>query len=310
MELVLFVVFVGGAITLFVHPKTKKHPIILWLKRAWKKLGEMMPSEPEAVPPKPAQPAPTNAEPGNVPRVKAELGKEPPTKGVHVFPEPRDPVTRFEEFNAKLFLYENAETPLWSGSLDNDFGTKISGDFAWLEGEIKKRLRPSFPVLYDPFGLWAAASKELEMDPHFADPIASAYLSLPRDVRPVVISKTGDAPRTNATAKKTPEPKRLKLYRYGFVDYRFDRKFLEDYPADLLTGLLRALSGPEDEWEAFSPARLRGAVLDENREEEAHRQAMASHQHANRFAALWSLREEDSRSEEALDDLSEAEAAQ
>ena len=100
------------------------------------------------------------------------------------------------------------------------------------------------------------------------------------------------------------------FYRYGFVDYRFDRKFLEDYPADLLTGLLRALSGPEDEWEAFSPARLRGAVLDENREEEAHRQAMASHRHANRFAALWSLREEDSRSEEALDDQSEVEAAQ
>lgn len=198
MEMVLFVVFVAGAITLFMHPKTKNHPIILWLKRIWKKLGEMMPKEPEPTPLKPTPAAaPVSTEPGNVPRLKAEFGKEPPTKGVHVFPIPRDPVTRFEEFNARLFLYENAETSLWSESLDNDFGTKISGDFAWLEGEIKKRLRPSFPVLYDPFGLWATASKELEMDPHYDDPIAGAYLSLPRDVRPIVISKTGDVPRTN-----------------------------------------------------------------------------------------------------------------
>ncbi len=311
MELVLLVVFIAAVAALFYHPKTKNHSVIQRLKRVWKKLGDLLRREPEVVAQKPATPVQvTSAEPGNVPRLKAELGKEPATKGVHIFPHPREPVTRFEEFNARLFLYEGAETPRWDKSLDNDFTTRVSGELSWLDSEIKKRLRPKYTVLYDPFGLWATVSKQLEMDPHFDDPIASAYLSLSRDKRPVVISKTGDAPRSDATTKKQPEPTKFKLYRYGFTDYRFDRKFLEDYPTDLLTGLLQALSGPEDEWEAFSPARLRSAVLEENREEEAHRQAMASHQHANRFAALWDLRDENATEDDASELLEEQEAAQ
>tara|TARA_R110002073_G_scaffold8068_1_gene45128 strand:- start:27585 stop:28487 length:903 start_codon:yes stop_codon:yes gene_type:complete len=286
MELVFLIVVIGGVIVLFVHPKTKNSPIIKGLKAAWKNILESKEPAPPPVVVKPVQSKST--EPGNVPRVKAEVGKEPPSTNLHVFPETREPVTRFEEFNAKLFTFTPSETRRWDASLDNDFSTDLTGERAWVQEEIKKRLRPKFPVLYDPFGLWAKASINLELDPHHNDPTVIAYLQFPREKRPVIVSEV----RHEASAAKKDNPKFV-LYRYGFVDYEFDRKFLDDYPADLIHGLLKAFSGSDDEWESFSPARLRKDVLEANREEEEHRQAMASHQHANRFAALWQLREEE-----------------
>jgi len=287
MELVFLIVVIGGVIVLFNHPKTKNSAFIKAVAEFFKKTFN--PSEHV----KPDQPvektvASKSSEPGNVPRVKVEVGKEPPSTNIHAFPEMREPVTRFEEFNAKLFVFTASETRRWDASLDNDFSTELTGERAWVQEEIKKRLRPKFPVLYDPFGLWAKASTNLELDPHHNDPTVTAYLQFPREKRPVIVSEV----RHEASAAKKDNPKFV-LYRYGFVDYEFDRKFLDDYPSDLIHGLLKAFSGSDEEWESFSPARLRKDVLEANREEEEHRQAMASHQHANRFAALWQLREEE-----------------
>lgn len=287
MELVLFVVFVGGVVTLFVHPKTKNSAFVKALKKWWKGLfktyDEMPVPEAKVVKTK-------SCEPGNVPRIKSETDKEPPTHNIHAFPKARDPQTRFEEFNAKLFVFKVDETRRWDKTLDNDFVTQITGERAWLSEEIKKRLRPKYPVLFDPFGLWSAASRALELDPHHDDPTVRAYLALERDVRPVVISCVSDA-GTIAKGDSKDTVSVFKLYRYGFVDYDFDRKFLEDYPADLVKGLLEAFSGDEEGWESFSPARLRKAVLEENREEEISKRVMTAHQHDNRFAALWKLRD-------------------
>jgi len=283
MDLVLLIVVIGGFISLFYLPGTKNSPFIKGIKKFWANLTDQGVTKPEPVV-KTVQIK--SSEPGNVPRIKSETDKEPPKNNIHAFPEAREPVTRFEEFNAKLFIFKPSEIRRWDKSLDNDFTTELTGEKDWIKEEIKRRLRPQYPVLYDPFGLWAEASASLELDPHHNDPVVTAYLAFAREQRPVVISLKKD---NSKEEKATPK---FVLYRYGFVDYEFDRKFLESYPADLIEGLLKAFAGSDDDWESFSPARLRKDVLEANREEEDHRQAMASHQHANRFAALWSLREE------------------
>lgn len=312
MELLVILLIVAFVTAFVLHPRTKNHPIARWLRRTIELIIRRVRRDEEDTPEPAAKTVHTSSsEPGNVPRIKSEMGKEPPTKDQHEFPAPREPITRFEEFNAKLFVYEISETRRWDRSLDNDFATRVSGEETWLISEIKRRLRPSHPVLFDPFGLWARASEQLELDPHYEDPIAAAYLSIDRANRPVVVSNANQQIAEQASSKSSDEkPKFVVLYRYGFVDYRFDRKFLEDYPADLVTGLLKALSGPEDGWVSFSPARLRSEVLEENREEEAHRQAMASHQHDNRFAVLWNLRDEEVAEGDIQDTDALEEAAQ
>tara|TARA_A100001391_G_scaffold204325_1_gene199593 strand:+ start:700 stop:1623 length:924 start_codon:yes stop_codon:yes gene_type:complete len=300
--------FIAIIVVLFVHPKTKKWSVIRNIRTGFKDMFDRSPPPP---PPAPVEPVADvkskSSEPGNVPRVKDETGKEPDTEDVHEFPPAREAATRFEEFNAKLFLYQPSEDERrWDETADSDFATQVAGENHWVKAELKKRLRPAMPVIFDPFGLWARASGQLELDPHFDDPVVSAYLALDRSMRPAVVSRIPQ----EGDAQRKVQPIYFTLYRYGFIDYRFDRKFLEDYPADLLIGLLKAFSGPEDGWETFSPARLRKEVLEENREEEAHRQAMAAHQHANRFAALWELRDDAADPADAADEETEAEPAQ
>ena len=255
MELFILVVIVGGIIGAFYHPATKDSPFISqfrkilkgWLTVETVELPEPDDDDMEVIS--------KEYEPGNVPRVKAETGKEPPTKNIHAFPKMRKPVTRFEEFNAKLFIYSPSETRRWDKSIDNDFSTTIKGEQSWLKEEIKRRSRPQYPVLFDPFGWWAKASSALELDPHFDDPTISAYLQFPRDKRPVVVSQLHEDDEEESDTQFT-------LYRYGFVDYAFERKFLADYPADLIHGLLKAFSGTDSACESFSPARLRKDVLE------------------------------------------------
>ena len=305
--LLLLIVVVGGAVLLF-HPRTKdRQPmksVREWAVRTWKEMTS----------PKPPVPQPASDEkeviaggttPGNVPRQPSETGKQPPEKGRHSFPDTPEPATRFEDFNRLLFTYVRSEERRWDPTRVSDFPTRITGEEDWLVDEIKKRLRPARPVLVDPFGLWANASEQLEMDPASDNPIISAYLALPIEIRPIVVSYW------QALGGKTnPPPDAFICHRYGFVDLRFNRKFADDYPADVLQGLMEAMTGPEEEWETFSAARLRKSVLETNREEESHRQAMAAYRHKNRFAALWNLRDDDLAGEETDADKSETEAAQ
>ena len=315
MELILLLILTIGGIVYTKHPKTQDQPFALWIRKVVRSIGDIFKTK-QSTPSSKAVPKTVrsaSSEHGNVPRVKGELDQDPPTKGLHAFPVTGEAVTRFEEFNAKLFVFEVSETLRWDKSRDNDYVTRLSGDLNWLKQEIRKRLRPGYPVLFDPFGQWAGVSEQLELDPNAYDPIAEAYLNLPRPQRPVVISQRVSRAKAQKTEKaqtaKPQDPQAYTLYRYGFVDYEFDRKFLEGYPEDLLKGLLQAFSGPEKDWEAFSPARLRQSVLEQNREEEDHRQTLEAHQHENRFAALWNLKDEPPK-REAVDALRHPENAE
>lgn len=219
---------------------------------------------------------------GNQRLAAGEYGTPPNTVGAIIFPARTEPVTPYEDFNQKLFILDAVSTfPRWPEVIANDHPTEITGSLDWVRSELHVRLRPLYPVILDTFGWWAAASAKLELDPTAQDPIISAYLAMPAERRPVVISR-----RWKDEYKGT---EKLELFRYGFEDYAFDPKFLAGYPSDLLLQLMLPFTGSVDEWWLFSPARLRKLVLDQHAASEAMTRAVTSAMHKNRFAALWGL---------------------
>ena len=151
----------------------------------------------------------------------------------------------------------------------------------------------------------------MEIDPLYEDAVVNAYLSLPHNIRPVVITQN----RTGQKPKDIKENE-LVLFRYGFKDFDFPIKFLKDYPEDILEKLLMYFVAKPETWESFSPARLVKLIIDEKIKEaeaesamDAHRRKIREEQYKNRFAALWNLRNTAQNEKKAEEASSEETAA-
>ena len=294
------VIVIGAALQWrFSDPETLTMFWDLVLRRR-KLIPEPPPVVPEALPPPPAPPPPVVVLPdlspnyGNVRPVGSEWNATPPDPEIstdaHVFPERKAAITPYEEFNWKLFLVtgETALLHVWPETLVQDFAPIIRVPAKTAFAEARKRLRPHYPVIFDWTGNWAVAAARLERDPAYTDPVISAYMSIPQERRPVVVSVISPE-KENANV--------LTCMRYGFADYTFDTGFLQPYTHDGLVYLMSALSGSKEQWLWFSRARLRKAVLEDNRKQESVRNFLEAEvaeqkkiEHTNRFNALWDLR--------------------
>lgn len=188
---------------------------------------------------------------GNIrPVLGEEIDPEEFGPEIHEFPEVREAATRFEDFNRRLFIasvvFKDVEAE-WTKTTTDDFATVLKGfSLTRLTEEIRTRLRPRYPVILDTYGYWAAASRNLEMDPDYRDEIVDAYLAIPEEERPVVVSVSA----TNRDGT-------LIFMRYGFEN--FTLRFVTLHP-HIRTGLAHALDtlrGPRENWLWFSVARLR-----------------------------------------------------
>lgn len=248
-------------------------------------------------PPPPVAPTPPPAQPrdlaplfGNIPLVAAET--EPDLTEADEFPALVSVVTRFEELNWRLIIFDetvgsNADWPIRTF---NDFPLTFRGSADQLQRHARKRLRPRYPVIIDWDGYWHGASVQLERNPNLQLPLLEAYLGLEPELRPVIISRI--------RKPNVPLEGVLQCLRYGFTDYRFPLDATSPYARDALTYLLDRLAGPHEEWLWFSVARLRASVIAVNEADEtlrAHLQEEAEQnaaiQYENRFAALWKLRD-------------------
>lgn len=248
-------------------------------------------------PPPPVAPAPPPPQPrdlaplfGNIPLVASET--EPDLTEADEFPALVSVVTRFEELNWRLIIFDetvgsNAEWPIRTF---NDFPLTFRGSADQLQRHARKRLRPRYPVIIDWDGYWHGASVQLERNPNLRLPLLEAYLGLEPELRPVIISRIR---RPNMPLEGV-----LQCLRYGFTDYRFPLDATSPYTSDALIYLLDSLTGPADLWLWFSVARMRATVIAVNQETEALRTRLqeeaeqnAAIQHENRFAALWKLRD-------------------
>lgn len=219
---------------------------------------------PEIIPPAPAILEPVELDYGNI---RPLLGEEtdPDTFGpeIHDFPELGDPVTRFEDFNRRLFVTAIAGTDAsWPETTADDFATRIHGmTETTLLAEITRRLRPRYPVIYDTYGYWAVASARLEQTPDYSDDFIEAYLSIPEQQRPVVISVT-----------TFNDKGRFVFMRYGFADLELPYFRLRLYVQDCLKAIMEAMIGPREGWLWFSVARMRHAVVELTKLNQARRQ--------------------------------------
>jgi hypothetical protein len=208
---------------------------------------EILPPDPE---PEPAPPNYGNVRP--VPREQNDLVEFGPE--VHEFPEYREPATRFEDFNRRLFIHHVSEkggaAALPETTVD-DFPTKITGiSDEKLAQLVVSKLRPRYPVIYDPFGWWANASALLELDPDYADEVVRAYLALPEAVRPVVISRQPGLDNGY-----------LQVYRYGFAKLHLPLFAFRYHLEGCLNYLLATLIRTRSDWLWFSIARMRQEVV-------------------------------------------------
>lgn len=262
------------------------------------------PLEPEITPPPPPPPPPEptlDPVPANFGNIKPKLGEEtdPDTFGpeVHDFPEVEVPATPFEDFNRRLFIYgppgRNGSFT-WGDTLADDFATRIAvADDDRLLKEIHRRLRPRYPVILDTYGFWARASRNLEQFPGYMDDFVQAYLAIPEQQRPVVVSRAAFS-----------EEGQFIFLRYGFDDFEVPRYRFSIFFQECLQLIMAALTGPREGWLWFSVARLRqaaSAIAQANQErlkesqaaaylEEETRKAKAEAEHRNRFVALFENR--------------------
>lgn len=212
---------------------------------------------------------------------------------IHEFPETREAVTRFEDFNRRLFIASIAtrdSQPDWAKTTTDDFATMLKGfTVTRLTEEIRTRLRPRYPVVFDTYGYWAAASRALEMNPDYEDEIVQAYLAIREEERPVVVSISS----VNKDGAFT-------FLRYGFEDFSIRVGTMQPHVNTALTFILDRLRGSRTEWLWFSVARLRQHVVRVAQEDEQKRlalqavaylenqaeQARSEAEHDNRFVKL------------------------
>lgn len=246
-------------------------------------------------PPEPEQKSSGTKDHGNIrPIVGEERDPDPLPSDLHMFPDRDPPETRFEELNWRLFVAtrspEKSLNALPKTTID-DFPTRLEfSTDAELIALCEKHLRPGYPVIVDYYGWWAKASAMLEYDNFYEDPCITAYLALPAEQRPVIVSLA--APR---------EPGELIIMRYGFEHFRVQRDHLRPLMTQSYQNLFRALLGTRTDWTWFSIARMRKSVTVEDRNArqlanalivatENQRKHSAAKKHANRFVALWDLR--------------------
>lgn len=229
---------------------------------------------------------------GNQRILPEEYLEHPVDRGVFAFAYASEPATPFEDFNRKLLVIESDQRNSWpERQVRNDYATVIHGDLPWIRQELRTRLRPIYPTILDSFGWWAEASRTLELNPLASSPVINAYLSIPIESRPVIISRI--------RREDAKDGDKLEFFRFWFEDFELDRRFLADHPAELLRNAMMAFTGTPEEWWRFSPARLRKQVIDAlaaksriaaAREDMA--QALRRAASKNRFAALWGLEAE------------------
>lgn len=254
--------------------------LLLWVTGA---LRWLMPSKPKS--------APSKISDSNQRQRADEVGRQPDKSGLFRFGVAPDPATPFEDINYRLLIWDSeARGRLWpERRIKNDYPTVISGDLPWLRDKIMSRLRPGHSVLLDTLGWWAQASQTLEINPYAISPVITAYCTwINIEKRPVVISRPWrDEFKTG----------KLEFLRYGFEDFELDPKYLADYPDLMLFFALSSFVGEDEQWRLFSPARMRKYGIDKAKEisgANAAQQEMMEELRranaANRFAALWDLR--------------------
>ncbi len=215
---------------------------------------------------------------------------------IHEFPEMKSPVTRFEDFNRRLFILHPAQktTRVWPNTTADDFATRIRGmTLETAKEQIALRLRPRYPVILDTHGHWSWASAQLEQNPDFTDEIVSAYLDLPVERRPVVVS----------VGVRTADPA-FTFIRYGFEDFRVTLADTRYHLGACLRYLMDAIFAPRVDWLWVSVARMRQTVIREFETDEALKRAnegtlyleqeketaKREREHQNRFVSLWQHR--------------------
>jgi hypothetical protein len=266
-----------------------------WLTRVWRRLTGYVPPPEKPVPVKmvevrPVPPAALlRAVYGNIQSIAAEADDPKPNAEQHVFPDREEPKTRFEAFNQRLFLITPSATVYWPVSRVSDFATELSGPISAILAQAHLKLRPYHPIIYDPAGMWAQTSMRLETDPEYQNPVVEAYLAIPLERRPVVLSQKID---------RQLEPKdTLSFYRYGFEPFTLSLETMVPYIGDCLTELMSAVADSRERWLWFSVARMRQAVAVQNKAMDAVRafleqeaEAEQADEHRNRFAVLWNIR--------------------
>lgn len=221
------------------------------------------PPEPTVVsplpPPVPAPPPRPDIKYGNIAAIPAEQEQAPDLSLVYEFPEKAPPTLRFADLNTRLLIVFRS-----NGGVRRVYPEKISDEPAFYGGTqaffdhlVRKQLRPAYPTILDPGGLFTAYSALLEREPFARYPLIDAYLAIPIERRPVVVS---------VPLPERKETKTLVFCRYGFEDFHLNLDFLGPNWPTSLRHLFGAFLGTPLEWSNFSHARLRhlATIDDEN----------------------------------------------
>lgn len=273
---------------LLVAPEDREAFWLLLLKRfrrAPASAPEPLPAPPPPPPPSSPPPEPEpEPEIGNVRPDKSEWDKPPELANAYLFPQRMPPVTRYEDLNRRLFVFTPGTNELKGGKLPvrsiDDHPIAISCTSPSLMRAVKSQLRCAYPVIIDPLGWFAKASRTLERNPYGTSPLIEAYLAIPESARPVVIS--------NAQAAESA--KSLVFSRYQFKDLHLNVEFLEPYAEQSVAYVFQQFLKERDEWLWFSPARLRHHVTELNRPMEEAKARLQEVLSTNNFALLWKLR--------------------
>jgi hypothetical protein len=202
-----------------------------------------------------AQPSDLPPEPelkhGNIPIISSEQENEPDLSLVFKFPDKAPPTLRYADFNTRLFVVTGSDDGPRQVSPErvSDEPTRLHGNKAFIDYLVRNQLRPAYPTIIDPHGLFAISSSMLQREPFLSSPLISAYLNIHRDKRPVVVSIP--------LLSEKPGVKSLLFCRYGFEDFLFQLDFLNPNWSTSLKHLFAAFLGSDLDWSNFSHARLR-----------------------------------------------------
>lgn len=240
------------AFWLLLVPYEKRTGIFAWLPKPAPVIHDAVI---EIEPPKPEPELPVVQPPpdyGNVrPVLTEQMDLDEFGPEIHEFPEMGPPVTRYEDFNRRLFIAIKRDGDAdWPDTTSDDFPTLLSGTAAATYDAVRKHLRPRYPVIIDHFGWWAAASSLLEQDPDYTDPVVEAYLAIPEYQRPVVVSS-----RSGSSGGP------LVFMRYGFEDLKITLTDLRFYLTPGLSHLMEVQIGDRSGWLWLSVARMRQTVI-------------------------------------------------
>ncbi|MFO0406410.1 MAG: hypothetical protein ACK50Q_08515, partial [Labrys sp. (in: a-proteobacteria)] len=212
------------------------------------------PPPPPPLPPPPPPPPPPEPEIlyGNIPPIPEEREKEPDASNVFPFPEKNTPTLKYADLNTRLFIVSFDQH---SGRRNLkvlrvcDEPERHRGNDAFVEDLIRHQLRPKYKTIHDPSGLFAQHSAWLERNPFGDSELLEAYLAIPRDDRPVVVSQVGGVDRANQ--------KMFVFHRYGFQPFVVPFSFLGPNEKTSYRHLFHAFLADDVTWSNFSLARLR-----------------------------------------------------